>query len=106
MPGMVLAIVLGMLAVWRVARLVTADLIFDPVRRWAGRTDDEGHSGRPSLAYFVECPWCVSIWVGLPMMTVAVLWPDNRAVLAVLAGLASSGVAGLMATIEARLDRD
>lgn len=48
------------LAVYRLTRLVTEDEITRPLReRVARRWPDS------KLAYFVTCPYCVSVWAGL-----------------------------------------
>lgn len=107
----VLLVVLMSLATYRVTRLVTTDTIFDKPReavRWffEGRflrkqpddkrqelaLSDDWHS---KLAYFVGCPWCVSLWVGglitLATMLVAdvpyppLVWPATSAVTGLLA---------------------
>ena len=49
------------LAVFRVTRLLVADKITEKPRlAFVRRRDDED-----IWAYFVMCPWCVSIWVSL-----------------------------------------
>ena len=97
---MTLSIVLALLAVWRLARLLAVDEITRPVRdRIIGRNP----SG--SLAYLVSCPWCISVWVGWPLLLGPIFWPENRALLLVNAALAASLVAGMGQTVEDRLDR-
>lgn len=54
-----LVLVVLALAVARGTRLVTTDQITLPVRTWVVRK--YGEDGK--AAYFVLCPWCVSIWV-------------------------------------------
>lgn len=110
----VLLVALVCLATYRVTRLITADAIFDRPRdavRWffegryirrqseerqreLGQSDD-WHS---KLAYFVGCPWCVSLWVGglitlATMLVVAVPYP-------LLVWPATSAVTGLLASWE------
>lgn len=93
-----LLLLLAVLAVWRLARLLTIDFLLEPWRFWMARRGEK-------LGYLAECPWCTSIWLAPAAIVPAVLWPDNRAVWIVLACLAASGVAGMLATIEDRLDR-
>ena len=85
-------------AIWRLARLVTVDEIFSPVRERIGKIND-------SMAYLITCPWCFSIWLGIPLSAVVIYFPDNRGVWLVLLGLTGSGIAGMMQVIEDRLDR-
>lgn len=54
-----LVLVVLVLAVARSTRLITADQITLPLRTWVVRR--YGEDGK--AAYFVFCPWCVSIWV-------------------------------------------
>lgn len=58
----VLAVSLFLLAVFRATRLVTADA-FPPLaaaRRAVIRRFGDEHP----ISYLVECPWCVSVWLG------------------------------------------
>lgn len=50
-----LVLVVFALAVFRATRLVTEDSITEPIRRRLDR--------RPRLVAFLECPWCVSMWL-------------------------------------------
>lgn len=106
----VLLIVLAMLAMFRFARLVTADKISEKARdRLAGVTRDESGEivdvGRPMIAYFVTCPWCVSMYPSIPAAIVIVYWPDLRPLWVVVITLALSAAAGLLSSVEAMLDR-
>ena len=53
-----LAFGLWVLALARVTRLFTKDEITDPLRVVIFRRFGQDSS----IAYFAECPWCVSIW--------------------------------------------
>lgn len=110
----VLLVVLLSLVTHRATRLVTTDTIFDRPRdavRWffEGRylrrqseerqrelgESDDWHS---KLAYFVGCPWCVSLWVGgfvtlATMLVVDVPYPW-------LVWPATSSITGLLASWE------
>lgn len=103
--------VLAFLAVARLARLITADRVTRPLRDWvAGIERDElgnrvGDARRPLADYFIECPWCTSMYLGIPVMAAVVLWPDSDVLLAVLLVLAGSLVAGLVATAESVADQ-
>lgn len=83
------------LAVYRATRLLTRDslpLVARPrdavVRRW----------GETSLGYFVECPWCVSVWIAAVAVAGRVLLPEWWTPLALV--LALSAVTGLLAERE------
>lgn len=92
---MLLWIVLGFVAVFRLTRLVTTDLIMHRFRAWCERRS-------LWLGYLAECPYCASIWLSGPVIAPIVLWPDNRAVQIVIVALAASTFTGLLAGIEER----
>jgi len=97
---MTLLIVLSVLSCWRLARLVTVDEVSLPFRERVGKRGD-------TWAYFVTCPWCVSVWIS-PLVTVpVVLWSDLQDpwLWIVVMSLCGSLAAGLGQTIEDRLDR-
>ena len=92
---LVLSLIVAALAVARITRLLVEDKIMVGYRQWVVKK-----WGPDSLpAYFVQCPWCTSYWVALPIMPVAALWP-NRWVIGALAIMAASMISGLL------LDRD
>jgi hypothetical protein len=93
-----LTVALVALATYRLTRLVTADRIAEPVRNWVVERNP-GWAG-----YLVTCDWCLSIWVAPWPAVAAVLWPDNRAVLAALLALSASAVTGLLSLVERRWD--
>lgn len=97
MDGLTLLVLtLYVLAVMRVTRLINADAILDTPRIWLLRR----FGPESTLAYFLSCPWCVSIWVagltapfvlhqlGLDLW----LWP--------ILGLAASHLTGLAAQLD------
>lgn len=58
---------LGIVGLWFLAvpsltHLINKDLVTDWLRQWAYRRNDGAGS---TLTYFLECPWCVSLWVAL-----------------------------------------
>jgi hypothetical protein len=67
--GLVLAVLV--LAVARLTRLLTTDQVTLPVRTWVIRK----HGEESAAAYFVFCPWCVSIWVSAPMTAITFAVP-------------------------------
>lgn len=54
------------LALARLTRLIVADGATDWLREWSYNRDRRLNGGQDSkLTYFLECPWCVSLWLGL-----------------------------------------
>lgn len=83
------------LAVARVTRLVVLDEITVGFRSWVIRRFGDDHK----LTYLVHCPWCVSIWVGIPMVALAVTVP-NKLVMGIMLWLAISYIVGLLAQLD------
>lgn len=85
------ALVIG--AVYRITRFVVADA-FPPMahfRDWvAGRFGEES-----SIAYLVECPWCMSVWLGGLVVLASTLLLDRGLPAPLLVWPTASGVAGL-----------
>lgn len=100
-PAPWLLALLAALTVYRVARLVTADTITEPARKWveAKAVAEGGRKLWIKLDDLVVCPWCVSVWAGAVVAPVTVWWGDNRVILAGLLALAASAVAGLLSTV-------
>lgn len=92
-----ISLLLGLLAVARITRLIVEDRLLVGVRQWAVRK--WGEDSKP--AYLLHCPWCMSIWVSVPVMPVAIIFP-NRWVVAALAIPAAAMVAGLLLDTFAR----
>lgn len=113
--------VLTCLTVFRVTRLLVTDRITEKPRlalyRWAClrssrswvKTPEDralvlgniasGASKTPLLAYYLTCPWCVSVWVGGAVVGVETLvLPHVPSPLLLWA--ASSAVTGLLANLE------
>lgn len=78
------------LAVYRLTKLVIDDKITEPLRDWvfAQPGVEEGRG----VAYLLQCPWCVSIWVGVGMTLARRRWPRVWRLAADV--LAMSAVAG------------
>lgn len=87
------ALLLGAAATYRLTRLAVEDEITSPLRE---RIRDAAPDGR--LAYFVTCPWCVSLWVGAGWALLTVAAPELAC--AAAAPLAWSAAAGLLASWE------
>lgn len=68
---LIICLLVGVLAVARITRLLYEDRLTASWRRWVLKR--WGEESLPS--YLVHCPWCMSIWVSIPVMPVAVLVP-------------------------------
>lgn len=79
------------LAVYRITRLITDDLIADGLRSRVTRLGEPWASG-------IECPWCVSFWIACVVVVVAWTLPQVWAPWAVI--FAFSAVAGFLASHE------
>lgn len=88
---LVLSMVVGLFAVARITRLLTEDQLMVKYRQWVVRR----WGGDSTPSYFAHCSWCTSFWVALPVMPVAVLFP-NKWVIAALAPWAASMIVGLI----------
>lgn len=93
---MALLVVLVVAAVFRITRFVVADAFppMEALRDWI-----EGRSGEDSaIAYFVYCPWCVSVWVALAVTYATDALLTHGLPAPFLVALTASGVTGLTAT--------
>lgn len=95
-----LCLVLVTIAVARLTRLLTADQITLPFRRWVvNKYGDES-----SISYLVHCSWCTSLWISVPAATLWALLtlPLGDWWFLAPAALAMSYVTGLLSQIEER----
>ena len=97
----VLELVVLVLAVARTSRLITTDELFLFVRTYVIRRFGE-ESKMTTLTF---CPWCISVWFGIPMAALTFLAVDAPKYVAMtwyilLTGLAASYVTGLLAKVE------
>ena len=94
------SLVLVTLAMARLTRLITADTLMLPFRRWViNRTGEDS-----GFSYLVHCSWCTSMWVSFPG---AIAWallmlPMSQWWLAAPASLAMSYITGLLSQLEER----
>lgn len=86
---------LWVLALARVTRLIVADKLTDFLRIWAYKRSRGGES---YLTYFLQCPWCVSMWLGFGTAWVVWLVADWPGYLYPLVALAGSYAVGVLAT--------
>ena len=95
MSVLIVSLVVAALAVTRITRLLVADKLMVGYRQWVVKR----WGPESMISYLVHCPWCTSIWVALPIMPIAAMFPYNW-VIGILAIPAASMVAGCL------LDRD
>lgn len=89
-----LATLVAFLMVARLTRLLVEDRLTVGYRRWVVKK-----YGKDSLAaYFVHCPWCMSMWIS-PLAVPVILFPYPW-VVAIAAVPAASYVAGFLASRE------
>lgn len=99
---MSLSLALMMLAVARVTRLITTDVLFDAPRNWLTRRILKGNpegSVRTALAYLIICSWCVSIYVGAAGAAAWYVWHGSMLFVVITAALAASYVTGFLASM-------
>lgn len=65
--------ILMALAIERLVRLFTYDLITAFVRNWFVDADPE--SLRSTLGALINCPWCTGLWFGLIVVFAYFAWP-------------------------------
>lgn len=87
------------LAVARLTGLLQADKLTEPGRLAVLRRLDEDRAAHRGLAYLMDCPWCMSIWLG-GATAVLTWWHGANPVLFIpAAGLALSQVTGMIAPL-------
>jgi hypothetical protein len=88
------------LAVHRLTRLAVADEVTRPLRErvtsWA--EGDAWRPAHPQVAYFINCPWCISLWVAAGWAALTAAAPAVAAPAG--AALAWSTAAGLLTSVE------
>jgi Protein of unknown function (DUF1360) len=84
-------LVVDALASYRLVKLVRDDRIFEPVRETV--VERQGPPERSKLSYLLNCPWCLSFYVGGALTLCRGRWPD--ATEAVARTLALSALTGL-----------
>ena len=87
------------LAIARATGLITTDYLTKPLRDWLFRKLNPDKTWHERLAYLIECPWCVSVWVAAALVPVAYWWGAHWSVQVAGLILAASQVTGLLATI-------
>ena len=89
-----LALLVAVLACYRLSLLVTADEIARP---WRDRALEKlGDDSR--LGYLIDCPWCASVWLAPPIVASALAWADGWGWWLAAGSLAASAVTGALAS--------
>jgi hypothetical protein len=98
MPGSTFVYAVYLAAFARFVILLTRDEITGP-RRDAIATafKERGHN---RLAYFVLCPWCVSIWLAIPAAPIIYAYGNSPWLFVPALGLALSAAAGALARVK------
>lgn len=58
--------VIYVFAVYRLAELISHDLIFESVRQWTGRRAAAGKRFWIWVADWMRCPLCIGVWLSFP----------------------------------------
>lgn len=88
-----LVILLTLAAVARLTRLVTSDLITEPLRDRIIRFLGTGSKA----AYLLSCAWCASVWIAVPVAWLAVLSDGSAWFVIPALALSASLAAGIVA---------
>lgn len=105
-PGDAVTIALTLLAVARVTRFITSDMLFETPRGWAVRRliEHKGQSSslRGTLAYLIVCDWCASVYVGAAAAGAWCVWGETMPFMMVALALAASYVTGFLSSLTDR----
>lgn len=94
-PSAMLLIIYA-LAVMRLDGLIRADSITEPARdRFIAWLDDRPKTLGSFVAELVQCPWCLSMWLGLIASPPAWFWGQHPVMLIPAIALAFSQVTGM-----------
>lgn len=91
---LIISLLTAVLAVARITRLLVDDRLTVAWRVWIVKR--YGADSLPS--YLAHCPWCMSMWIAIPIMPVAAIFPYPW-VVGLLAIPAASMVTGFVAEI-------
>lgn len=87
------------LATARLTVLLTRDEVTRPVREAILQRLDERRASHRTLAYFIECPWCLGAWLSAITAPVAWFWGTHPAVAVPAVALSFSHVAGITSSM-------
>lgn len=89
--NVIVSLIVAALAVARITRLLVDDRLTVRWRQWIVRR----YGTESLMSYLVHCPWCMSMYLAIPIMPIAALFPYPW-VIGILAIPAASMVAGLL----------
>jgi hypothetical protein len=92
-----MTVILTLLAVARVTRLVTTDVITEPVRNAVVRRL-LGRDPEHKLAYLLVCDWCASVYTGAAAAGAWCAWGETMPFKGVVLALSASYVTGWLAS--------
>lgn len=94
-------VVLTILAVARVTRLITTDVLFEAPRNAVARWL-MGHWERigDKAAYLVVCDWCASVYVGAAAAGAYAAWGETMPYMVICLALAASYATGFLASVQ------
>lgn len=87
------------LAVARLCGLLQADKITEPARKALLRRLDEDRAVHRGIAYVMDCPWCMSIWVAGATAALAWWHGAHPAMIIPALALALSQITGMLAPL-------
>ena len=85
----VLELVIYCLATYRLTRLITRDVITEPLREWVWERKPPEKS---KIGYLFTCDWCMSIWTASLLFTSSMITSATDVVATVLALSAAAGL--------------
>jgi hypothetical protein len=98
MPGSSVVYAVYLLAFARLVVLITADMITArPRDTFVEALKERNHN---MLAYLLLCPWCVSIWLGIPAAPIIYAYGDSPWLFVPALWLALSAAAGALARVK------
>jgi hypothetical protein len=101
-PNTALTLLIDTVAVYRLTKLVTEDYLTQDLRllvqeKFPAVIDKRsGQKRKSKFTYFINCPWCVSIWAAGFIFTLRKISPESATYLSSI--LAASAVTGIAAT--------
>lgn len=98
MPGLSFVYAIYLIAFARIVVLITMDMITArPRDAVVTALKERGHN---MLAYLLLCPWCVSIWLGIPAAPIIYAYGNSPWLFVPALALALSAAAGALARVK------
>lgn len=87
-----ISVIIDIIATYRLTKLILEDKFTEDFREFIFEHFPNDHK----LSYFIRCPWCVSMWMGLAVFTLRRFYPETANILS--SALAASAVTGVAYT--------